>query len=93
MFGLLVLRLRCGERKEVEILVLRHELAIARRSPGGRGRVRLIARCLPRWAYSWGRRCNAARTQPGTSSHGKWPAAGTTVKNASGEISALARAA
>ena len=31
MFGLLVLRLRSGERKEVEIVVLRHELAIARR--------------------------------------------------------------
>ena len=45
------------------------------------------------WAYSWGRRCNAARTLPGTSSHGKWPAAGTTVNNAVGEMSTLARAA
>jgi hypothetical protein len=29
MFQLLVLRLRSGERKELEILVLRHELALA----------------------------------------------------------------
>jgi putative transposase len=48
VFGLLALRLRCGERKEVEILVLRHELAIARRQLGRPQPSRLIARCSPR---------------------------------------------
>src|SRR5580704_14340768 len=39
------------------------------------------------------RRLSAARTQPGSSSHGKWPAAGITFRNARGERSAVARAA
>ena len=59
MFGLLVLRLRSGERKEVEIVVLRHELAIARRQlgrprPSAADRVLLAAlsRALPRSAWS-----------------------------------------
>jgi transposase len=59
MFQLLVLGLRSGERKEVEILVLRHELAIARRQlgrprPSAADRVLLAAlsRALPRSAWS-----------------------------------------
>ena len=59
VFGLLVLRLRCGERKEVEILVLRHELAIARRQLGrpqpsdtDRALLAALSRALPRSAWS-----------------------------------------
>lgn len=59
MFQLLVLGLRSGERKEVEILVLRHELAIARRQlgrprPSAADRVLLAAlsRALPRSAFA-----------------------------------------
>jgi hypothetical protein len=39
------------------------------------------------------RRFSAARTHPGVSSQGKCPAAGTMVRNARGDSSALARAA
>ena len=39
------------------------------------------------------RAASAARTDPGASSQGKWPDAGTTVRNAAGESSTLARAA
>jgi hypothetical protein len=43
---LLALRLRSSEYKELEILVLRHELARSRAvSSEGRDRPRLIARC------------------------------------------------
>jgi len=45
VFRLLALRLRSSEFKELEILVLRHELAIARGSSEGRDRPRPIARC------------------------------------------------
>ena len=59
VFQLLVLRLRSGERKEVEILVLRHELAIARRQLGrpqpsavDRALLAALSRALPRSAWS-----------------------------------------
>ena len=59
VFGLLALRVRSGEDKEFEILVLRHELAIARRRlgrprPSAADRVLLAAlsRALPRLAWS-----------------------------------------
>jgi putative transposase len=59
VFGLLALWLRCGERKEVEILVLRHELAIARRQLGrsqpsavDRALLAALSRALPRSAWS-----------------------------------------
>jgi hypothetical protein len=51
MFQLLVRLLSC-ERKEAEIVGLRHELAIARRQLGrprpSPGLARLIVRCSPR---------------------------------------------
>jgi transposase len=59
VFQLLVLRLRSGERKEVEILVLRHELAIARRQLGrpqpsdtDRALLAALSRAMPRSAWS-----------------------------------------
>jgi hypothetical protein len=65
VFGLLALRVRSSEHKELEILVLRHELAIARRQlgrprPSAADRVLLAAlsRALPRSA---GRRLSSAR--------------------------------
>jgi putative transposase len=58
-FQLLVLRLRSGEHKEAEILVLRHELAIARRQLGrpqpsavDRALLAALSRALPRSAWS-----------------------------------------
>ena len=58
-FQLLVLRLRSGEHKEAEILVLRHELAIARRqfgrprpSAADRALLAALSWTLPRSAWS-----------------------------------------
>jgi putative transposase len=60
-FQLLALRLRTSERNELEILVLRHELAIARRQLGptrptaaDRALLAALSRALPRpnWSVS-----------------------------------------
>jgi hypothetical protein len=48
VFGLLALRVRSDEHKELEILVLRHELAPRGASSGDRDRARLIGCCSPR---------------------------------------------
>jgi putative transposase len=58
-FQLLALRLRSSERKELEILVLRHELTIARRQLGrarpsaaDRALLATLSRALPRPSWS-----------------------------------------
>ena len=59
VFGLLALRLRSSEYKEIEIVVLRHGLAIARRQLGrprpsaaDRALLAALSRTLPRSAWS-----------------------------------------
>ncbi|MFC7592210.1 hypothetical protein ACFQYP_57155 [Nonomuraea antimicrobica] len=49
VFGWLVLLARGSASKEVEILVLRHEVAVLRRRSPGPGRIGPIGRCRPRW--------------------------------------------
>lgn len=65
VFRLLALPLRSGEHKEVEILVLRHELAIARRQlgrsqPSTTDRALLAARASTVWAAARSRCPNPA---------------------------------
>lgn len=59
VFGLVVLLGRSGERKEVEILVLRHELSVLRRhagrvryAPRDRALLAALSRVLPRARWS-----------------------------------------
>ncbi|MGW2221710.1 hypothetical protein ACWCSD_42570 [Nonomuraea sp. NPDC001684] len=49
VFGWLVLLARGSASKEVEILVLRHEVAVLRRQVPSPGRTGPIGRCWPRW--------------------------------------------
>jgi hypothetical protein len=48
LLELLVLRMRSEREKEIEILVLRHQLACSSASSVVRSFVLLIGRCLPR---------------------------------------------
>ena len=59
VLSLVVLVLRCSEPKEIEILVLRHELEILRRrqprprlKPADRARLAVLSRLLPRERWS-----------------------------------------